>query len=65
MNLRSMKNELAKNKANLEFAKRTINLLKKGNPVNKDLLKESVLVKQELERRIVELKKAIAKAEKK
>lgn len=65
MNLRSLKAELTKNKANLEFAKRTIALLKKANPVSLSMLKEAVDIKQQLEKRIEELKKDIAKAEKK
>lgn len=51
--------ELKKNEENLEFAKRTISLLQKGNPVNQKLLNEAVGLKQEIEKRIALLKKDI------
>lgn len=64
MNLRSLNTELETNNSNLEFAKRTIGILQKGNPVNQKLLNEAVGLKRQIELKISELVREIAKAEK-
>lgn len=64
MNLKSLQADLKKNETNLEFAKRTINLLLRGNPVDQKLLNEAVGLKRELERRIGQIRKDIKKVTK-
>lgn len=59
MNLRSLSAELKRNEANLEFARRTINLLRKENPVNQKLLNEAVGLKRSIEETIKLLEKDI------
>jgi hypothetical protein len=64
MNLRSLKNDLIRNENNLRLAASTISLLRRAKSVDVQALGEATAIKKQIEERISELKKQIAKAEK-